>query len=96
MELGQEAHGLHSDSYPRGEEKNLQAWPIDFTGSVLKVYLFNVWLCWVFVAAHGLSPVAESRGFSWRAQALGSRHVGFSNWGSWALQFGLRSCGAQA
>ena len=64
MELGQEAHGLHSDSYPRGEEKNLQAWPIDFTGSVLKVYLFNVWLCWVFIAEHGLSVVAASRGYS--------------------------------
>ena len=26
------------------------------------IYLF--WLCWVFLAAHGLSPVAESWGYS--------------------------------
>ena len=26
------------------------------------IYLF--WLCWVFLTAHGLSPVAESRGYS--------------------------------
>ena len=33
---------------------------------------FNFWLCWVFVAAHRLSPVAESRGFSCcRTWALG-------------------------
>ena len=27
------------------------------------IYLF-LWLCWVFVSVHGLSPVAESRGHS--------------------------------
>ena len=30
--------------------------------SVFKVFIY--WLCWVFVAAHGLSLVAESRGYS--------------------------------
>ena len=25
---------------------------------------FYFWLCWVFIAAHGLSLVAESRGYS--------------------------------
>ena len=35
-------------------------------------YLFIYWLCWVFVAAHGLSLVAASEGYSlWR-------RVGFS------------------
>ena len=29
---------------------------------ILLIYLF--WLCWVFVAAHRFSPVAESGGFS--------------------------------
>ena len=27
-------------------------------------FFFNFWLCWVFVAVHGLSLVAESRGYS--------------------------------
>ena len=32
------------------------------------------WLCWVFVAAHGLSLVASSGGFSYcGARALGAR-----------------------
>ena len=61
------------------------------------VYLFiYFWLCWVFVAVHGLSLVAASgghsslrcTGFSWRCLLLlrstGSRRAGFS------------SCGAQA
>ena len=30
--------------------------------SVFKVFIY--WLCWVFVAAHGLSLVAESSGYS--------------------------------
>ena len=29
-----------------------------------KFYLFYFWLCWVFVAVCGLSPVAESRGYA--------------------------------
>ena len=27
-------------------------------------FFFNFWLCWVFVAVHGLSVVAEIRGYS--------------------------------
>ena len=27
-------------------------------------YLFNIWLCWVFIAAHRLSLVLASRGCS--------------------------------
>ena len=63
----------------------------------LKIYLFiYFWLCWVFVAAHELSLVAASRGYSllWCSgfpllwllllQSMGSRHVGFSSCGTWA------------
>ena len=53
------------------------------------------WLCWVFVAAHGLSLVAASRGYSllrcagfslqWLLllRSTGSRRVGFSSCGTW-------------
>ena len=51
------------------------------------------WLCWVFVAAHGLSLVEVSRGYSllqctgfslwWLLllRSMGSRHAGFSSCG---------------
>ena len=66
------------------------------------------WLCWVFVAACGLSLVAVSGGYSslrcagfslrWLLllQSMGSRRVGFRNCGSWALERRLSSCGAGA
>ena len=59
-------------------------------------FIFNFWLCWVFVAARGLSLVAASGGYSslqcagfslqWLLllQSMGSRHVGFSSCGTWA------------
>ena len=69
-----------------------------------KFYLFiYFWLCWVFIAACGLSPVAASvrashcSGFSCcRAQALGARASvvvarGLSSCGSWALEHRLSS-----
>ena len=56
------------------------------------IYLFiYFWLCWVFVAAHGLSLIAASRGYSslWCAGfslwwlllfwSMGSRHTGLSS-----------------
>ena len=55
-----------------------------------KIYF---WLCWVFVAVHGLSLVAASRGYSslrcagfslrWLLllQSMGSRCTGFSSYG---------------
>ena len=68
------------------------------------IYLFiYFWLCWVFVAAHGLSLVAVSGGYSslWCAgfslrwllllRSMGSRHTGFSSCG-----MGLSSCGSWA
>ena len=69
--------------------------------------LINFWLCWVLVAAHGLSLVAGEWGlllwcvgFSlWWLLLLwsvGSRHVGFSSCGMWALQLWLMGSRAQA
>ena len=42
------------------------------------------WLCWVFVAARGLSPVAASRGYS-SLHAYASHCGGFSCCRAWAL-----------
>ena len=75
------------------------------------MYLFiYFWLRWVFVAAHGLSLVAASRGYlslpcvgfsCCRARALGARAsgvvaCGLSSCGSRALEGRLSSCGAWA
>ena len=69
------------------------------------------WLHWAFVAAHGLSLVAASRGhsslrctgFSLRwlllLQSTGSRHAGFSSCGTRVpvvVARGLSSCGTRA
>ena len=77
-------------------------------GSVLKIHLargsccsefvFNFiwfWLCWVFVAAHGLSLVAASGGCS-VLRSTGCTRAGFSSCGSRALEHRLSSCGARA
>ena len=75
------------------------------------MYLFILiyfWLCWVFVATHGLALAVASRGyylvvvlgishcgdFCLRAWALG--YAGFSSCGSRALEHGLSSCDAWA
>ena len=70
--------------------------------------LIYLWLHWVFVAEHGLSLVAVSRGYSslwcvgfslrWLLLfwSTGSRHAGFSSCGSRALERRLSSCGAWA
>ena len=68
--------------------------------------LFIFWLLWVFVAVHGLSLVAASKGYSllWCAgfslpwlfllQSTGSRPMGFSSCGTQALErVGFSSCG---
>ena len=73
------------------------------------VYLFiYFWLCWVFVDAWGLSPVAASGGYSWLRCAgfslwwllllwsTGCRCAGFSSCGSRALERRLSSCGTRA
>ena len=74
----------------------------------LKYFSIYFWLRWVFVAACGLSLVAMSWGsvslqcvgfsLQWLflLQSMGSRDVGFSGCGSWALERGLSSCGPQA
>ena len=73
------------------------------------IYLFiYFWLRWVFIAAHGLSLVAASGGYSslqcvsfslwWLLllRSTGSRHAGFSSCGARALECRLSSCGARA
>ena len=65
------------------------------------------WLHWIFVAAHGLSLVVVSGGYSllcagvslrWLLllRSTGFRHMGFSNCGTRALERRLSSCGARA
>ena len=73
----------------------------------LFILFISFWLHWVFVAAHGLSLVVASRGYSslwctgfsfWWLVLLWStcsRRAGFSSCGSWALERRLSSCGAQ-
>ena len=68
------------------------------------IYLFYLWLCWVFVAACGLSPVMASGGYSLVAVCrlliaivplivdTGSRVRGLSSCGLWALEYRLSSC----
>ena len=76
----------------------------------LFIYLFiYFWLCWVFVAACGLSLVAVSRGYSslqcaglsLQSRALGTWALaveahGLSSCGSLALEHRLSSCGSRA
>ena len=65
--------------------------------------IFFFWLLWIFVAVRGLSPVAESGGFSlvavwgllsscgmWASHCSGSSCLGTR-----ALEYGLSSCGTQ-
>ena len=73
-----------------------------------KFIYYSFWLCWVFVAARGLSLVVASRGYSslrcagfslwWLLllRSTGSRCTGFSSCGSRALERRLSSCGAWA
>ena len=75
----------------------------------LFIYLLTYfWLRWVFVAAHRLSLVAVSGGYSslqcagfslrWLLLlwSMGSRHAGFSSCGTWAQQLWLASSRVQA
>ena len=71
-------------------------------------FFFFFWLHWVFVAGHGLSLAAVSRGYSslrcagfslrWLLllRSTGSRREGFSSCGSQALDHRLSSCGTRA
>ena len=74
-----------------------------------KFYVFIYFgLCWVFIAARGLSLVTVSGGYSslrcagcslrWLLllRSTGSRRMGFSSCGSQALECRLSSCGARA
>ena len=70
-------------------------------------FFFYFWLCWFFVAAHRLSLVAVSGGYSslqctglslrWLLLlwSMASRHAGFRSCGTRALERRLSSCGAR-
>ena len=64
------------------------------------VYYYYFWLCHVFVTAHGFSLATVSGGFSlcWLLllQSMGSRHMGFSRCGTWAVECRLSDCGTRA
>ena len=72
------------------------------------VPVFFFFLQWVFIAAHGLSLVAVSEGYSLVAVqgllvvvaslvwSMGSRAHGCHSCNSWALEHRLSSCSAQA
>ena len=79
----------------------------DLKVNILQSFFFIFWLHWVFVAAHRLLLVVasgsysslQSAGFSSQWLLLwntGSRCVGFSSCGLWALEHRLSSCGARA
>ena len=67
------------------------------------LFIYYFWLCWVFVAARGLSLVAASGGY-FRCSARASHCGGFSCCGARALSarvsvvvaHGLSSCGSRA
>ena len=75
-----------------------------YLAGVFLFFIFkNFWLRWVFVAAHGLSVVAASGGYSLRcgARFLGAQASvfvarGLSSCGLRALEHRLSSCGAWA
>ena len=70
---------------------------------VFKALFIYFWLCFIFVSLHGLSLVVVSRGHSlvWCTSfslqwfllfwSTGSRRMGFSSCGSWALEHRLSS-----
>ena len=64
----------------------------------LRKCFFNFWLCWVFVAARGLSLVVASRGFSVCARASQCRRLscGPRVRGSSSCSHGLQSAGSVA
>ena len=71
-----------------------------FLSCLLSCFL-SLWLHWVFVAMHGLSLVAASRGYSslrWLLllRSMGSRCTGFSSCGTQAQQLWLAGSRAQA
>ena len=73
-----------------------------FSGGIVFLNFIYFWLHWVFIAAHGLSLVAASRGSS-LLRARASHYSGFFCFGARALAvrasvvvaWGLSSCGSQ-
>ena len=82
------------------EDISYIVWSFFFLLNLFILFIY-FWPRWVFVAARGPSPVAESRGHSslrcaglslqWPLplRSTGSRHVGFSSRGTWAQQLWL-------
>ena len=83
--------------------KVIRAWTY---GNILLTFFF-FWLRWVFIAAHGLSLVAVSKGYAslrcvgfslqWLLllRSTGSRHAGFSSCGTRAQYLRLTGSRAQ-
>ena len=103
--------GIEPES-PALEGRFFTAEPPENSSHVHFINLFILfiyfWLCWVFVAVHGLSLIVVSGGYSslrcvgfslgWLLllRSTGSRHAGFSSCGSRALECRLSNCGARA
>ena len=62
----------------------------------LFILFIYFWLCWVFVAARGLSLVAESRGYSLLQCTGFSLQWLLSLWSTGCRRVGFRSCGTWA
>ena len=83
-------------------------WYLMFFLEIIYFILFYFWLCWVFLAARGLSLVVVSGGYSslqcvgfslwWLLLlwSMGSRRAGFSSCGTWTLEHRFSSCDARA
>ena len=79
-----------------------------FFNKFIYLFLIYFWLCWVFVAAHRLSLVETSRGYStlrcmgfslqwlFLLRSTGSRRSGFRSCGTWAQELWLVGSRAQA
>ena len=90
-------------SSPKGEEEPAPAgahgpsvFPLlfrstSFLGFLKYIYIYIYWLCWVFVAACGLSLVVESRGYS-----LVVVHGLLIAVASLVAEHGLSNCGSRA
>ena len=74
-----------------------------FLKNLFIILFIYFWLCWVFVAAHGLSLMRRA-GFTLQCSVRASHCSGFSCCGVWALRarasvvvaHGLSSCGLRA
>ena len=97
VKLGAEASEKRSDNFWIMFRQMEWETEIPASAQFSLIFMYFFWLRWVFVAAHGLSLVAVSRGYSslrWAGFSLrwlfflwstGSRHAVFSSCGTQAL-----------